>query len=821
MSTYLVRIEHVKEFFNIRPIMEMLDGGFVEVEGAKFGQYGTITITSIYGQYNESSFIQDDKYVIFNLNNSKLEKLPNGGCKIKASDYVEGSKALEVYKIREVIDISSEYNLKKSFEWKKEWIMDNIMPPITPVIYLSDESLIIGPFCWKELSGGRYQFLPYTEGDDAYVVNAYDINDFKELIYEFEATKRYYDLYYGRKRYILLADSLPKVNAEIDCIDDETLKDIAIRSLSTSAEIRKTQKEIKNAVLGLTNVKLTEERKQRLISMFKNEEITVQMMSAIPPVILENQDSMEKIAEAIMKNSNYSERIYSLVREQGGFADIISKLESEKQEKQLDLAALQHRIDEIKNRISGEQTVDNEKVQQLVDENENLKIKISEYGQYELLKGRVTELKDKKDGLEGEYNQLLKMKESVANDIEKKVSEAYMNLAFDGALSSMMMEAAERFEKNRKSENVEKNIATKGNVKNISEIESPEELVSFVWQELNVKAKRNFSKNDVANIILCFSQGFLSILAGEPGSGKTSLVSLIAQILGLNNSQHNRYEEIAVEKGWTSRRDFIGYYNPLTKTLDAANKGMLTALGIVKAESEAKVADFPYLVLLDEANLSQMEHYWADFMSLCDFNKKRREVSLGEDYTYPIPDTLRFIATINLDHTTEILSPRLIDRAWIIKLQASDILIDELTETDISDEYPLVTFDCFAKLNNQEQWISPNLDLAIVEKFNRVRTCFQEIGINFSPRIIGMIKRYCLASKSVMDLRENVYAALDYAVAQKILPLIDGYGEPYAEFLKKLLLECDQNTMPQCHEFIQEILRKGNLNMQYYQFFAR
>lgn len=133
----------------------------------------------------------------------------------------------------------------------------------------------------------------------------------------------------------------------------------------------------------------------------------------------------------------------------------------------------------------------------------------------------------------------------------------------------------------------------------------------------------------------------------------------------------------------------------------------------------------------------------------CDQNTMPRcyeliQVSLGEDYTYPIPNTLRFVATINLDHTTEILSPRLIDRAWIIKLQASDVLIDELTEVDVLDEYPLVTFECFAKLNDSEQWVSSSLEIAIVEKFNRIRTCFQEVGINFSPRIIGMIKRYSL-----------------------------------------------------------------------------
>lgn len=122
-------------------------------------------------------------------------------------------------------------------------------------------------------------------------------------------------------------------------------------------------------------------------------------------------------------------------------------MESDKKEKQVELADLQRKVEQTKNQISEDQTVDNEKVQQLVAENENLKSKIDEYGQYESLLGKVGELKDRKEELEGEYNQLLKMKDSVANDIEKKVSEAYTNLAFDGALSSMMMEEAARFEK--------------------------------------------------------------------------------------------------------------------------------------------------------------------------------------------------------------------------------------------------------------------------------------------------------------------------------------------------------------------------------------
>ena len=66
------------------------------------------------------------------------------------------------------------------------------------------------------------------------------------------------------------------------------------------------------------------------------------------------------------------------------------------------------------------------------------------------------------------------------------------------------------------------------------------ELVEFIYDELNNTAKREVSYNDVANILLCWSQSFLSIFAGEPGSGKTSLVSLMANIMGLKSKEYKK-----------------------------------------------------------------------------------------------------------------------------------------------------------------------------------------------------------------------------------------------------------------------------------------
>ena len=61
------------------------------------------------------------------------------------------------------------------------------------------------------------------------------------------------------------------------------------------------------------------------------------------------------------------------------------------------------------------------------------------------------------------------------------------------------------------------------------------------------------------------------------------------------------------------------------------------------------------VILLDEANLSPIEHYWADFLSMCD-GQGDKDINLTSK-SLKIGQNIRFIATINHDNTTERLSP--------------------------------------------------------------------------------------------------------------------------------------------------------------------
>lgn len=127
-------------------------------------------------------------------------------------------------------------------------------------------------------------------------------------------------------------------------------------------------------------------------------------------------------------------------------------------------------------------------------------------------------------------------------------------------------------------------------------------------------------------------------------------------------------------------------------------------------------ARFPFAVLLDEANLSPMEYYWAEFMRLTDIEERDskieergRYINIGTEKDIYIPKTLKFLATINNDQTTEELSPRLIDRAWIIKLPNVEVKdIDKSQEEKIGNN-PILWSDLNSLFNKPDDKMKSEL----------------------------------------------------------------------------------------------------------------
>lgn len=349
-----------------------------------------------------------------------------------------------------------------------------------------------------------------------------------------------------------------------------------------------------------------------------------------------------------------------------------------------------------------------------------------------------------------------------------------------------------------------------------------EKIIDLVNDILVNKAARNVSYNDVVNYLTCIGQGFITTFAGLPGTGKTSMCALIAKALGLARTDENkRYIEVSVERGWTSHKDFIGYYNPLTKQLEKSNSEVFDAFYRMNLEKDIDMKA-PMMILLDEANLSPIEHYWASFIKNCDFDSSvERNLYLGGNTNWSISESLRFMATVNFDHTTEELSPRFLDRSWVVVLEPGQIDDDSTENMNIDNSKYMVSYYDFRKafvdLNDEL-----SVDESIMNKWKNIKSIFKECNMAIMPRNVKMVIGYCKIACKYMqkDTPETRFAPLDYAIAQKILPTLNGIGENYDLLFEKLQEECGNGNMPLCSKIIERMKKKAKENMGYYQFFA-
>jgi energy-coupling factor transporter ATP-binding protein EcfA2 len=125
----------------------------------------------------------------------------------------------------------------------------------------------------------------------------------------------------------------------------------------------------------------------------------------------------------------------------------------------------------------------------------------------------------------------------------------------------------------------------------------------------------------------------LIILAGDSGSGKTSLVKQVAGAIGA------RHKVIPVKPNWTGPEDLLGYYNPIERAYQPTP--FLEALQAAAAEPEVL-----HLICLDEMNLARVEYYFADFLSLLEDRAGAPEIVLyasGEEQ-HAVIETGLFVA---------------------------------------------------------------------------------------------------------------------------------------------------------------------------------
>jgi energy-coupling factor transporter ATP-binding protein EcfA2 len=361
------------------------------------------------------------------------------------------------------------------------------------------------------------------------------------------------------------------------------------------------------------------------------------------------------------------------------------------------------------------------------------------------------------------------------------------------------------------------------------------ELIEDVRCKLKTRYGRSCRFEDVANFLVSVDQNFLVVLAGLPGVGKTSLVTSLAGVLGV--SAQDRFLMIPTARGFTSQRDVVGFYNPLSQKFQPAATGMYEVL---RENQDPAQAAFPYWVLLDEANLSPMEHYFSSFLGMCD-PEVPKEIKTGEPGqagVLTVPDSMRFLATINYDNTTEPLSPRMIDRVPIIGIQPPDEM-EAVRPSSPSPAEPLLSYgDLHAILQPAHAEDGSNGDAGngygggdLTDEELRILAKIKEalgssdpsrgVPTIISPRKTKAIRQYCAAARGLMRGKDGdgfALTALDYAVSQHILPLINGYGEKYRKRLEEL--HAAVRPLDRSRSLLDYILRAGDDEQKFYRYFS-
>ena len=184
----------------------------------------------------------------------------------------------------------------------------------------------------------------------------------------------------------------------------------------------------------------------------------------------------------------------------------------------------------------------------------------------------------------------------------------------------------------------------------------------------------------------CSEESPLLVLAGISGTGKSALPAAYADVMGMHSLN------IAVQPGWDSPADLLGFYNHLEQRFKPTELARaLVQMDAVEREGDrpeawSPLGDRMLLVLLDEMNLARVEYYFSEFLSRLEerrgvdptdkIGRKRAELPLelgtsadkGEQ-SLPIfvGNNVLFVGTMNEDESTQTLSDKVIDRSNVMR----------------------------------------------------------------------------------------------------------------------------------------------------------
>ena len=323
------------------------------------------------------------------------------------------------------------------------------------------------------------------------------------------------------------------------------------------------------------------------------------------------------------------------------------------------------------------------------------------------------------------------------------------------------------------------------------------------------------------------------ILTGNSGTGKTKLAELFAHWLCPTPTA--QVALIAIGADWTDNRNVLGFVNPLrltTPSNGSKETPLYQSTGILDLLLAATLQpDLPFFLILDEMNLSHVERYFADFLSAMESTNGSLLLH-REGHVLPrkplapadvpeilsLPRNLFVIGTVNVDETTYMFSPKVLDRANVLEfrvalhapkafLQSGGKPIGTITPAPAGYAKAFLALSLAARELTSTQSLtllsSPNLaaQTALANCHSTITDLFalmQKSHQEFAFRSMAEILRFLALDHHLTTQTDpwNWRQAMDAQILQKILPKLHGSKRKIGSLLASLATYCEASDLP-------------------------
>jgi hypothetical protein len=192
-----------------------------------------------------------------------------------------------------------------------------------------------------------------------------------------------------------------------------------------------------------------------------------------------------------------------------------------------------------------------------------------------------------------------------------------------------------------------------------------------------------YTYEDISAFIAGLASSKISILQGLSGTGKTSLPIVFTE--AISGESHI----IPVESSWRDRNELLGYYNDFNKKFTAKD----FTCSLYRA-NHSNYSNVPFFIVLDEMNLSRVEYYFADFLSVLENpDKDKWLVSLVDVSLEGLPSQ---ITVQTLDELKQNIEDEV--RQAIEKVYGDD---GKLSDIEIDAKERQIVLDYFKKMAKQ------------------------------------------------------------------------------------------------------------------------